>query len=250
MKTKRLANTTIKARYLIAALLSLIVNVSLAHASPFGNPVIFATPTGSTIDGLPVGADVTFTTGPGAIHVLPRNEPLTNPTDIAQAISDISFTFSNGSSAGATITRNFGSELSVNSDGTFTCCIASESVGWGLNIIGPTTLEIDAPAPKHLILPSPEEPEALYSNANGSIAGNSLNNPFLAPGGSAFFISLLSPDTPIITSATFSFGLEGVEVPTAQTFPAVPIPAALPLFATGLAGLGLLGWRRKRKAAA
>jgi hypothetical protein len=30
----------------------------------------------------------------------------------------------------------------------------------------------------------------------------------------------------------------------------VPLPGALPLFATGLAGLGLLGWRRKRKAAA
>ena len=29
-----------------------------------------------------------------------------------------------------------------------------------------------------------------------------------------------------------------------------PIPAALPLFATGLGGLGLLGWRRKRKAEA
>ena len=29
-----------------------------------------------------------------------------------------------------------------------------------------------------------------------------------------------------------------------------PLPAALPLFASGLAGLGLLGWRRKRKAAA
>jgi hypothetical protein len=27
-----------------------------------------------------------------------------------------------------------------------------------------------------------------------------------------------------------------------------PLPAALPLFATGLGGLGLLGWRRKRKA--
>jgi len=27
----------------------------------------------------------------------------------------------------------------------------------------------------------------------------------------------------------------------------VPIPAALPLFATGLGALGLLGWRRKRK---
>ncbi len=29
-----------------------------------------------------------------------------------------------------------------------------------------------------------------------------------------------------------------------------PLPATLPLFATGLSGLGLLGWRRKRKAAA
>jgi hypothetical protein len=30
--------------------------------------------------------------------------------------------------------------------------------------------------------------------------------------------------------------------------PSVPLPAALPLFATGLAGLGLLGWRRKKAA--
>jgi hypothetical protein len=36
------------------------------------------------------------------------------------------------------------------------------------------------------------------------------------------------------------------EVTISQT----PIPAALPLFATGLGGLGLLGWRRKRKAQA
>jgi hypothetical protein len=34
-----------------------------------------------------------------------------------------------------------------------------------------------------------------------------------------------------------------VEAPT-------PLPAALPLFAAGLGGLGLLGWRRKRKAQA
>ena len=37
----------------------------------------------------------------------------------------------------------------------------------------------------------------------------------------------------------FAFSLDGNDT---------PLPAALPLFATGLGGLGLLGWRRKRKA--
>jgi hypothetical protein len=31
---------------------------------------------------------------------------------------------------------------------------------------------------------------------------------------------------------------------------ATPLPAALPLFASGLGVLGVLGWRRKKKAAA
>ena len=35
-----------------------------------------------------------------------------------------------------------------------------------------------------------------------------------------------------------------------QQLTATPLPAALPLFATGLGVLGLLGWGRKRKAAA
>ena len=35
-----------------------------------------------------------------------------------------------------------------------------------------------------------------------------------------------------------------------ENFGATPLPATLPLFATGLGALGLLGWRRKRKAQA
>jgi hypothetical protein len=42
--------------------------------------------------------------------------------------------------------------------------------------------------------------------------------------------------------APFSASVSGSISPTAT-----PIPAALPLFATGIGGLGLLGWRRKRK---
>jgi hypothetical protein len=45
----------------------------------------------------------------------------------------------------------------------------------------------------------------------------------------------------------FQMGVDNVSVTTAS---AVPLPPALPLFATGLVGLGLLGWRRKKKAAA
>jgi hypothetical protein len=41
---------------------------------------------------------------------------------------------------------------------------------------------------------------------------------------------------------SFSFATE------TTTITATPLPAALPLFATGLGALGLLGWRRKRKA--
>jgi type VI protein secretion system component Hcp len=46
---------------------------------------------------------------------------------------------------------------------------------------------------------------------------------------------------------SFAFAKETTTVtPTGAT----PLPAALPLFASGLGALGLLGWRRKRKARA
>ena len=58
-----------------------------------------------------------------------------------------------------------------------------------------------------------------------------MTTKLLGVGALVSFLSL-SPANPIATLAT------------------TPLPATLPLFATGLAALGLLGWRRKRKAAA
>ena len=46
-----------------------------------------------------------------------------------------------------------------------------------------------------------------------------------------------------------SLGRADIQV-TALAASETPLPAALPLFATGLGALGLLGWRRKKKAAA
>ena len=49
---------------------------------------------------------------------------------------------------------------------------------------------------------------------------------------------------------TNGFGVEGQPFIAAIDVSQTPLPAALPLFATGLGALGLLGWRRKRRNAA
>jgi uncharacterized protein (TIGR03118 family) len=48
----------------------------------------------------------------------------------------------------------------------------------------------------------------------------------------------------------FTDGIDGETHGLFGAINPVPLPAALPLFATGLGALGLLGWRRKRKAQA
>jgi hypothetical protein len=51
-------------------------------------------------------------------------------------------------------------------------------------------------------------------------------------------ISFATTGSPTISPVNFT-GVSGLQV--------VPLPATLPLFASGLGALGLLGWRRKRK---
>jgi hypothetical protein len=81
--------------------------------------------------------------------------------------------------------------------------------------------------------------------------------------GTVYTIAGLTADA---TTTNFSF--QALKAPGFETFPfasagyhfdnvvvedvtetATPLPAALPLFATGLGALGLIGWRRTRKLA-
>jgi hypothetical protein len=58
-------------------------------------------------------------------------------------------------------------------------------------------------------------------------------------------------DTAFDSGLAFSgLTIGGVPIEGEDDIAATPLPAALPLFATGLGALGLLGWRRKRKGAA
>ena len=101
------------------------------------------------------------------------------------------------------------------------------------------------------------------SSASGTLAVTWPNQPvhFLFTDGTALDVTLgnlnvscdpaanncLAAQDPFYMSGTFLV-LNG---PTSgQDQIATPVPAALPLFATGLGALGLLGWRRKRKAKA
>jgi hypothetical protein len=75
--------------------------------------------------------------------------------------------------------------------------------------------------------------DRLYLNGNGPCVS----------GPTCSFLSLGSNDTQYVWATSNAFTLFTPATPSA-----VSLPAALPLFATGLGALGLLGWRRKRKA--
>jgi hypothetical protein len=99
------------------------------------------------------------------------------------------------------------------------------------------------------------------SNTSGGLVGfDAMAGTLLVPKG---YVSdaLLLASSSIYDSATFaSIGAtpgtytwtwgRGADQSFTLDIGQTPLPATLPLFATGIGGLGLLGWRRRRKASA
>ncbi len=129
-----------------------------------------------------------------------------------------------------------GSGISARSDGTADALFAIELAGGGtfffgsifINSIGPTTtiegILVDTVV--YTLLPFVED-----------------GTDRIVPSGfSAQLVDTVRLSSPFYNELRFdSFAGELV---------AIPLPAALPLYGTGLAVMGFLGWRRKRKAAA
>jgi hypothetical protein len=206
--------------------------------------VTFDTPSGSTVGGQPVSASATFVTGVDSLTITLTNLQ-DNPTSIIQNLSDLSFVLSGGQTSGS-LTSSSGLERNVAADGTFTDG-ATVATGWELETFG-SGLRLHvlgtAIGPAHTLIGGPDGSN-VYSNANGSIAGNDPHNPFLA-GTVTFDLAVLGlTGDSTITSAIFSFGTaEGNDVPGT---PRVPEPSTGPIFLISgvLAAIVTAGLRRR-----
>jgi hypothetical protein len=140
-------------------------------------------------------------------------------------------TIAGGSVTGQDVT----STSSPISSPAFTVLTSSVSSGagtdWNITVTTPTS-----PAETYSILMVlPVASLASYTGGNISIA--------------VLYDSATGFEAPLASCGEPSGGTCGHL--TAETAPpSTPLPAALPLFASGLGALGLLGWRRKRKNAA
>ena len=83
----------------------------------------------------------------------------------------------------------------------------------------------------------PSGPGGVYTNANGSIAGNGPHNPFIDQQGMFTLTVAGVTNATTITSATFSFGTTaGIDVPGIPTSP-VPEPSSVLLLGSLVGGV-------------
>jgi len=219
-----------------------VLTAFVAASAAYANQFTFATPTGASTGGGPVNASATVTTNANGTVSVVLNDLQVNPTDIAQLLSDFDFVLSNGATTGTGLVQT-GSTIFVAGNGTTTA--GPGATGWQINNNVGGGIQISAlggGGPQDLII-GPPGAGGVYTNANGSIAGNGAHNPFIN-GQGTFTLSVAGVTaSTTISSATFSFGTTaGVNIPGIPV--GTPEPISVLLLAS-VAGVVLLTSRKR-----
>lgn len=208
-------------------LASIAAGLLLASAGE-ASVITFTIPSGTTVGGQPVAATATITTSLNDVLIQLTNLQA-NPTSVIQNLSDFELVLSTGQTA-ATLSSSSALARTIASGGTFTDG-GIVSTGWAADVgdIGVHVLGT-AIGPAHTLIGGPNG-SSVYSNANGSIAGNGPHNPFLT-GTTTFDLAVLGvTGESFVRSVTFSFGTTpGVNVPGTR----IPEPSTLLLLGAGL----------------
>src|SRR3974390_1307383 len=236
----------------LATLIALLAGPALQPAAAVTVPLSV---TGSGSDGA-LAASATFTTGAGTLSITLSNTlTVSQIVSAGQALSDLQFTLSNPFGTIGTLTAS-GQLANIGAGGTVTNGPGApvRRIGQGppppggsgtFATLGTSTIVLEAIGggqPSQMILPS----GGPFTNGNASITDGKFS-PFVdGPVTIVLALSGVTANTTVL-GARFSFGT-GPDT-FLQVGTVVPLPGALPLFATGLVGLGLLGRRRMKKAA-
>ena len=219
--------------FMTRSLLAVLAFSGVASASS----ITLNTAPGATAGGQAISASATVNITGGTVSIT-LSDTLANPTDAGQLLSDFDFVLSSGQTV-ATLSSSSGLERMVAGNGTYTDG-STVATGWGIdNLGGGIRLHVlGTPiGPAHTVIGGPDGSN-VYSNANGSIAGNGAHNPFLVgPVTFTLAVAGVTADT-TVTGGYFSFGTtEGNNVPFTPRTSESPTPEPL---SSALVGTGLI----------
>ena len=208
-------------------------------------PALAGTISGSAIDGSGhnIAATANFTFGAGTLSLILSND-ISNLDWISagQALSDFTFTLSNGTTSGGSLNSISGNTIVIDtSDGSTSPGTPVQSTDWQLQVQPGDTFHLTSligKQPDFMIAPAGSD----YPNVNTGV-GNF--NPYLLTGPVVFSITGDFTAATTISSASFSFGTGPETIVPGTPTPDSGTTAAL----LGLAMIGLVALRtRFRKA--